>query len=209
MESRGVILQILELFLLFRPQSHLPRLNGVGLVVSTKVFLTRVLVGFPPLRKGAVADLKLCEQQHPGLSVGQKWHPGEFTGTLSQVTSLICSAKQCSKTVCVHFHISQHLKLIRLLKIFVRKSVPNQRKREPLQFSVLSSILFFSAIQNRARCCSLIFLIKAEFETNKFGVLRVCFHVLSSAFEIVNTTTLTLVVTRYRGQRIQSGYRIF
>ena len=67
----------------------------------------------------------------------------------------------------------------------------------------------FSAIQKRARCCSLIFLIKAEFETNKFGVLRVCFHVLSSAFEIVNTTTLTLVVTRYRGQRIQSGYRIF
>ena len=142
MESRGIILQNLELFLLFRPQSHLPRLNGVGLVVSTKVFLTRVLVGFPPLRKGAVADLKLCEQQHPGLSVGQKWHPGEFTGTLSQVTSLICSDKQCSKTVCVHFHISQHLNLVRLLKIFVRKSVPNQRKKNLFNFGCLRAYYF-------------------------------------------------------------------
>ena len=74
-----------------------------------------------------------------------------------------------------------------------KKKCAKPEKKEPLQFSVPSSILFFSAIQNRARCCSLIFLIKAEFETNKFGVLRVCFHVLSSAFEIVNTTTLTLV----------------
>ena len=123
--------------LAFRPQSHLPRLNGAGHVVSTKVFLTRVLVGFPPLRKGAVADLKLCEQQHPGLSVGQKWHPGEFTGTLSQVTSLICSDKQCA-FISTHHNISQ---INSAFKNIRKKKCAKPEKKEPLQFWVPSSIL--------------------------------------------------------------------